>query len=62
MKQLEKIVGVNVNDIRVVLPALKEASTRLYKEYRDFTHPKLKMLDGLILLSIVTFVIQLFYA
>jgi len=62
MKQLEKIVGVNMNDIRVVIPALKEASTRIMKEYREQTHPKLKMLDGLIILSIATFIIQLAYA
>lgn len=57
MKQLEKIVGVNMNDIRVVIPALKEASTRMYNDYQNETHPKLKMLDGLILFSLATFVI-----
>ncbi|CDW89895.1 dad family protein [Stylonychia lemnae] len=62
MKQVEKFVGVNMNDVRVVLPALKEASARIFKEYLDNTHPKLKMLDGLIILSIATFVIQLVYS
>lgn len=62
MKQLEKLVGVNMNDVRVVVPALKEASKRIYKDYQETTHPKLKMLDGLIILSIVTFFIQLVYA
>jgi hypothetical protein len=62
MKTIEKIVGANLNDIYVVIPALKEASTRIYKEYREQTHPKLKMLDFLIILSIATFFIQLVYA
>lgn len=62
MKQLEKIVGVNVNDLQVVIPALKDASFRLYKEYKETTHPKLKMLDSLIVLSLATFLIQLVHA
>lgn len=62
MKQLEKVIGLSMNDIQVVLPALKEAYTRIYKDYKELTHPKLKMLDGLIVLSLVTFVIQLVYA
>ena len=57
MKQVEKLVGVSLNDVRNVLPALNEATGRTLKEYVDNTHPKLKMLDGLILLSLVTFVI-----
>jgi len=62
MKQVEKLVGVSLNDIRNVVPALKEATGRIFKEYLDNTHPKLKMLDGLIILSLVTFFIQLVYA
>jgi hypothetical protein len=62
MKQVEKLVGVSINDVRNVLPALNEASSRIFKEYTDNTHPKLKMLDGLIVLSLVTFFIQLMYA
>jgi len=57
MKQVEKLVGVSLNDVRNVLPALNEATSRTLKEYVDNTHPKLKMLDGLILLSLVTFII-----
>jgi len=57
MKQLEKALGLSINDVRQVLPSLKEAYTRIHREYREQTHPKLKMLDGLIILSIVTFVI-----
>eukprot|EP00347_Sterkiella_histriomuscorum_P016894 403351441 len=61
MKQIEKLVGVNFSEVQQTIPALKEATTRILKEYRENTHPKLKMLDGLIALSLITFVIQLFY-
>jgi hypothetical protein len=62
MKQLEKIVGISSNDVKIAVPALKEAYTRMYRDYNEKTHPKLKMLDGLILLSLLTFIIQLLYA
>ena len=62
MKALEKILGVNMNDIRVVVPALKEATERIVKDYYETTHPKLKMLDSLIILSLVTFALQIVYA
>ena len=57
MKQIEKLVGVNFSEVQQTIPALKEATTRILKEYRENTHPKLKMLDGLIALSLITFVI-----
>jgi len=57
MKQIEKLVGVNFAEVQQTIPALKEATTRILKEYRENTHPKLKMLDGLIALSLITFVI-----
>jgi hypothetical protein len=34
----------------------------MLKEYRVSTHPKLKMLDSLIVLCLVTFVVQIAYA
>jgi hypothetical protein len=62
MKQVEKILGVSINDINVVIPALGEAYVRIMKGYKEKTHPKLKMLDSLIILSLVSFVVQLAYA
>ena len=62
MKNLEKITGLNLSDIQTVVPALKEAFNRMQKEYREETHPKLKMLDSLIVLSIATFIIQYAYS
>ena len=55
-------MGVNLNDLQTLIPAVTEASTRLVDEYKQTTHPKLKMLDTLIVLSLTTFVIQIFYA
>ena len=62
MKQLEKISGININDFYIIGPALTEASTRIVKDYKEGTHPKLKMLDSLIVLSLATFVLQIVYA
>ena len=55
-------MGVNSQDFQDLLPSLKAASKRMIKDYNQQTHPKLKMLDGLILLSIVSFIAQILYA
>ena len=62
MKQLEKIVGVSMNDLQVAIPAITEGYQRLTKDYFEKTHPKLKMLDALIIFSLLTFVSQLAYS
>lgn len=62
MKQVNKFVGISFADLKVVIPALKEASSRILENYKETTHPKLRMLDSLIILSLVTFVIQIVHA
>ena len=62
MKSVEKVIGVSVNDFKLAIPALTEAATRLTKGYFERTHPKLKILDQLIIFSLLTFFIQLFYS
>ena len=62
MKQIEKLVGVNVQDFQTLVPSLQSAYKRMMKEYQQQTHPKLKMLDGLIVFSIVTCIVQIIYA
>ncbi len=62
MKQLEKLVGVNTADFQSIVPQLKAAGARMYKEYSAQTHPKLKMLDALIVFSILSCVVQVLYA
>jgi hypothetical protein len=57
MKAIEKVIGINLNDLKVAVPAIKEVYSRLTKEYADNTHPKLKILDSLIVFSIATFAI-----
>ena len=54
--------GVNEQDFKSLLPSLQTATKRMTKEYTQKTHPKLKMLDGLIILSIVSFIAQVIYA
>jgi hypothetical protein len=62
MKTLQKYVGVNSEDFETLVPTITAASTRMFKDYQQYTHPKLKMLDALIILSIVSAVIQIVYA
>jgi hypothetical protein len=47
---------VNEQDFQSLVPSLQAATKRMTKEYLQKTHPKLKMLDGLIVLSIVSFI------
>ena len=61
MKQVEKVVGVSVNDLKIAIPAIKEAYSRLLKDYNEQTHPKIKLLDSFIVFCLMTFVIQLLY-
>ena len=44
-----------------MVPSMKAAFERSRVEYLDTTHPKLRMLDNLIILSLATFVIQVVY-
>jgi len=62
MKTIEKYMGVKQEDFQTLMPSIQAASSRMVKDYTQRTHPKLKMLDALILLSIATFIIQLVYA
>ena len=55
-------MGVNAADFQSILPQLKSAGERLYKDYAAHTHPKLKMLDALIVFSLLSFVVQVLYA
>ena len=57
MKEIEKIIGVSVNDLKVAIPAITEGYSRLRKEYLEKSHPRLKVLDQLIVFSLATFVI-----
>lgn len=62
MKAIEKYLGLSVTDIQTLGPAVKTASARMIKEYQQGTHPKLKMLDSLIIFSIVSCIVQVVYA
>ena len=62
MKQVEKLLGVNTAEVGDLLPTLKKAQSRMITDYIKTTHPKLKMLDGLILFSLCTLIAQIVYA
>ena len=61
MKSVNSYVNTAVSDAQTVIPALKDAFSKLSVQYKEMTHPKLRMLDGLILLSLSTFVVQIVY-
>ena len=56
MKTLQKYVDDSIKDAKMVLPALEDAGKRLSAKYEESTHPKLRILDNLIILSLATFV------
>ena len=61
MKTVQKYFEESIQDAKTVVPALKEAAKKLQIRYEETTHPKLRILDNLIFLSIVVFVLQIVY-
>lgn len=62
MKVVEKVVGVNFSEVSVALGSVNGVYRNLVKDYFERTHPKLKILDQLIIFCLLTLVIQLAYA
>ena len=54
---MEKLIGLKTSDFSEMIPTMKAAFERSRMDYLEVTHPKLRMLDNLIILSLVTFVI-----
>ena len=50
-----------VSDAETVGSGLKQAYSKLVSQYNEKTHPKLRILDNLVLLSICSFVVQIVY-
>ena len=61
MNTITKYLNDSVTDAKTVVPALKDALSKLTAQYNETTHPKLRILDNLILLSIASFVVQMVY-
>lgn len=61
MQAIEKVIGIKFSDVSELVPTLKQAVTIAKTRYFDETPVKLQLLDNLILLSIVTFIIQMAY-
>ena len=61
MKAVGNIVSTAVSDAETVGSGLKTAYTKLVQQYNEKTHPKLRILDNLVLLSICSFVVQIVY-
>jgi len=61
MKAVNTYMNGVIKDAGLVIPAIKEAVPKLISNYNEKTHPKLRALDNLILLCMVSFVLQLVY-
>jgi len=61
MQQLEKIIGVKTEDFTSFIPNLKQAYAISSTKYDSNTPPKLKMVDSLIVLTGLTFLLQVGY-
>ena len=61
MQTLEKTLGISVNDVKQLAPTIASAYNSAKSQYLSETHPKLRMLDNLILVCLTTFVIQVVY-
>jgi len=61
MQSVEKTLGISLEDVRQLGPAMKSAFDAAKTQYLATTHPKLRLLDNLIILSIITFIIQMVY-
>ena len=61
MKAVNTYVNGVIKDAGLVIPAIKEAVPKLISNYNEKTHPKLRALDNLILLCMVSFVLQIVY-
>ena len=61
MKAVNTVVSTAVSDAKTVAPALGEAFKRLVSDYNEKTHPKLRILDNLVLLCMFSFVTQIVY-
>ena len=57
MKSVNSVMSTAVSDAKTVVPALGEAFKRLVADYKEKTHPKLRLLDNLVLLCMFSFVI-----
>ena len=61
MQQIEKTLGISANDVQQLGPAIMSAYESAKKSYLQQSHPKLRLLDNLILLCLATFCIQVVY-
>jgi len=58
---VERSLGISLKDVSELIPSLKAAFNGVGQKYVAEAHPKLRLLDNLMILSLVTFVLQLAY-
>ena len=55
MKVINTYISEAIKDSQTVIPALKNAAAKLNQDYTETTHPKLRILDSLVILCITSF-------
>ena len=55
MKVINTYISESIKDSQTVIPALKNAAVKLAQNYQENTHPKLRILDNLVILCILSF-------
>jgi hypothetical protein len=61
MKSINNYINTAISDAKTVFPALKQATSKLSIQYAESTHPKLRILDNLIMICLLSFVLQIVY-
>jgi len=57
MQEIEKLVGIKLEDFKLFVPNLKAGFSHAAKIYQNETSDKLKMVDSLVFLSLALFVV-----
>jgi len=61
MQEIEKLVGIKVEDFKLIVPNIKAAYTHAVAKYHQDTPEKMKMIDSLVFLSLALFLVQVTY-
>ena len=61
MQEIEKIIGIKVEDFKLLVPNIKAGYAHAVTKYHSETSDKMKMVDSLVFLSLALFVVQVTY-
>ena len=61
MQEIEKLLGIKVEDFKLIVPNVKAGYAHAVAKYHSETSNKMKMIDSLVFLSLALFVVQVIY-